>query len=135
MPDPAFGTCTIPVVVWRIADGAAGLSWPLDRLQHAAEHAVRAGAVIIVLTDRGVEPRTLLPALLALARCTITCSRCGLRARVDLVVESGEPREVHHLACLVGYGAAAVNPYLALARHATGRWRARASRSPGAGAS
>jgi glutamate synthase (ferredoxin) len=102
--------------LWPAADGPAGLGRALGRLQQAAEAAVRAGAETLILSDRGVDPeRTLIPAVLALGAVHNHLLRADLRVAVDLVVESGEPREVHHFAVLVGYGAAAVNPYLALA--------------------
>ncbi|WP_164236063.1 glutamate synthase central domain-containing protein, partial [Stenotrophomonas maltophilia] len=85
----------------------------LDRLCDRAEVAVRGGYNIIILSDRAVGPdRIPIPALLATAAVHNYLIRKGLRTSVGLVVESGEPREVHHFACLAGYGAEAVNPYL-----------------------
>ena len=75
---------------------------------------MRGGYNIIVLSDRAVGPdRIPIPALLATAAVHNYLIRKGLRTSVGLVVESGEPREVHHFACLAGYGAEAINPYLA----------------------
>ncbi len=112
--DPAFGSCTIPAV-WRIADGAAGLKLAVDELQHAVEHAVLDGQVIIVLSDRSVDPEYApIPPMIAVGAAHHHLLRCGLRARASLVLDTGEPREVHHMACLVGYGAEAIHPYLAL---------------------
>ncbi|WP_244498645.1 glutamate synthase large subunit [Methylobacterium sp. GXS13] len=94
--------------------GAQAMDGALDRLCDRAEAAVRGGYNIIVLTDRAVGPdRIPIPALLATASVHNYLIRKGLRTSVGLVVESGEPREVHHFACLAGYGAEAVNPYLA----------------------
>ncbi|MET0745761.1 MAG: glutamate synthase central domain-containing protein, partial [Microvirga sp.] len=94
--------------------GAAALDGALDRLCDRAEAAVRGGYNIIILTDRMVGPdRVPIPALLATASVHNYLIRKGLRTSVGLVVESGEPREVHHFACLAGYGAEAINPYLA----------------------
>src|SRR5205085_8614543 len=78
--------------------------------------AVAAGQTILVLSDRGLDAQQApIPMLLALGAVHACLISSGDRGRVSLVVESGEPREVHHLACLVGLGAEAVNPYLALA--------------------
>jgi len=75
---------------------------------------VRGGYNIIILSDRQVGPDRLpIPALLATAAVHSYLIRRGLRTSVGLVLESGEPREVHHFACLAGYGAEAINPYLA----------------------
>jgi glutamate synthase (NADPH/NADH) large chain len=95
-------------------DGAAGMAGALDALCAAAEQAVRGDVNIIILSDRATGPdRIPIPALLATAGVHHHLIRKGLRTSVGLVVESGEPREVHHFACLAGYGAEAINPYLA----------------------
>ena len=94
--------------------GAAGLEGALERLCDRAEAAVNGGYNIIVLSDRAVGPdRIPLPALLATAAVHHHLIRRGQRTSVGLVLETGEPREVHHFACLAGYGAEAINPYLA----------------------
>jgi len=81
--------------------------------REAAEH-VRAGVGALVLSDRGLdEERAAIPSLLAAAAVHEHLVSEGIRLRAGLLVESGEPREVHHMAALIGYGAAAVNPYLA----------------------
>ena len=86
----------------------------VERLCKRAEQAVHAGYNIIVLSDRQMGPdRIAIPALLATAAVHHHLIRKGLRTSVGLVVESGEPREVHHFCCLAGYGAEAINPYLA----------------------
>ena len=94
--------------------GAAGMDQVLDQLCARAEAAVREGVNIIILSDRMVDSdRVPIPSLLACAAVHHHLIRTGLRTSVGLVVESGEPREVHHFACLAGYGAEAINPYLA----------------------
>ncbi|MGJ4941561.1 glutamate synthase large subunit [Bradyrhizobium sp. HKCCYLS1011] len=94
--------------------GAAGFEQMLDDLCGRAEAAVREGVNIIILSDRMVSAERIpIPSLLACAAVHHHLIRTGLRTSVGLVVESGEPREVHHFACLAGYGAEAINPYLA----------------------
>ncbi|OIO97107.1 MAG: glutamate synthase subunit alpha [Anaerolineae bacterium CG2_30_64_16] len=93
--------------------GGPGLTRAMDALAAAADHAIQAGATILILSDRGIDAaHAAIPALLALAGVHHHLIRQGTRTRVGLVVESGEPREVHHFALLIGYGAGAVNPYL-----------------------
>jgi glutamate synthase domain-containing protein 2 len=93
------------------------LIWKSDRMPvRRAEREVREGAQVLVLSDRGVDvDHAFIPAILALGAVHNHLARQDLRVKCDLVVESGEPRETHHFAVLIGYGAAAVNPYLALA--------------------
>jgi glutamate synthase (ferredoxin) len=87
----------------------------LEKLRAASSKAIADGHNIIILSDRGHDrARAPIPALLAIAAVQHHLLREGSRTRVGLVVESGEPREVHHFALLLGYGASAVNPYLAL---------------------
>ncbi len=94
--------------------GAAGMEQVLDELCARAEAAVREGYNIIILSDRMTDSdRIPIPSLLACAAVHHHLIRTGLRTSVGLVVQSGEPREVHHFACLAGYGAEAINPYLA----------------------
>ncbi len=94
--------------------GEAGLAPAVARLREEAERQVRAGMTVLVLSDRGVGPdRVPVPALLATAAVHSHLIRCGLRTSTGLVVETGEAREVHHFCVLAGYGAEAVNPYLA----------------------
>src|SRR5205085_5346233 len=86
----------------------------LDSLCARAELSVRDGINILVLSDRAAGASAMaIPSLLACAAVHHHLIRQGLRTSVGLVVESGEPREVHHFACLAGYGAEAINPYLA----------------------
>jgi glutamate synthase (NADPH/NADH) large chain len=108
-----FDTKTLDIT-YPAEAGAAGLDGALDRLCDRAEAAVHGGYNIIILSDRMVGPdRIPIPALLATAAVHNYLIRKGLRTSVGLVVESGEPREIHHFACLAGYGAEAINPYLA----------------------
>ena len=94
--------------------GASGMEQVLEELCGRAEAAVREGVNIIILSDRAAgSDRIPIPSLLATAAVHHHLIRTGLRTSVGLVVESGEPREVHHFACLAGYGAEAINPYLA----------------------
>ncbi|PLY02072.1 MAG: glutamate synthase large subunit [Desulfuromonas sp.] len=95
-------------------DGVQGLEQRLEELFVEAEVAVDSGRTILVLSDRGVcAEKAPIPALLALAAIHHHLIRCGKRSQCSLVVETGEAREVHHFALLVGFGAAAINPYLA----------------------
>src|SRR4051794_25899637 len=99
---------------WPAEHGPAGMKDALDALCVRAEAAVREGINIIILSDRRAgADRIPIPSLLACAAVHHHLIRQGLRTSVGLVVESGEPREVHHFACLAGYGAEAINPYLA----------------------
>jgi len=108
-----FDTKTLDLT-YPVDERAAGMKAALDRLCERAETAVNGGYNIIVLSDRQLGPdRIAIPALLATAAVHHHLIRKGLRTSVGLVVESGEPREVHHFACLAGYGAEAINPYLA----------------------
>lgn len=86
----------------------------LDRVCHQAENAIRDGYNLIILTDRGVNENTApIPSLLAVSGLHHYLIRKGLRTKTGIVIESGEPREVAHFALLCGYGANAINPYLA----------------------
>ncbi len=99
---------------WPAETGAAGMEAALAALCSEADAAVRDGINIIILSDRRAgADRIPIPSLLACAAVHHHLIREGLRTSVGLVVESGEPREVHHFCCLAGYGAEAINPYLA----------------------
>src|SRR5246500_3105452 len=99
---------------WPAEDGAAGMEPAIAALCQQADAAVREGINIIIISDRRAgADRIPIPSLLACAAVHHHLIREGLRTSVGLVVESGEPREVHHFACLAGYGAEAINPYLA----------------------
>ena len=101
--------------LFRPADGEGALQATLVDLQSAAARAVDDGFSILVLSDRGVDAEHApIPSLLAVSAVHHHLIRAGRRTQCDLVLESGEPRETHHFAVLVGYGAGAINPYLAL---------------------
>jgi glutamate synthase (NADPH) large chain len=108
-----FDTKTLDTT-YAVTEGADGMEEAITRLCQRAEAAVAGGYNIIILSDRNLGPdRIAIPALLATAAVHHHLIRKGLRTSVGLVVESGEPREVHHFCCLAGYGAEAINPYLA----------------------
>src|SRR6185437_1259161 len=101
-------------ITYAVERGAAGMEDALLRLCERAESAVVGGYNIIILSDRMVGPdRIPIPSLLATAAVHHHLIRKGLRTSVGLVVEAGDAREVHHFCCLAGYGAEAINPYLA----------------------
>ena len=111
--DPAFRSVTLPML-FSPAEGAAGLERAMEALCRRASEAVADGHSLIVLSDRGGDrDHAAVPALLATAGVHHHLVREGTRTRCSLLVESGEAREVHHMALLLGYGAAAINPYLA----------------------
>ena len=96
--------------------GPEGLRTALCSLQEQAVRAVRAGARILVVSDRAAGPtRAPIPMLLAIGAVRQELVRTGLRARVGLVAETGDAFDIHHFATLIGYGAEAVHPWLALA--------------------
>jgi glutamate synthase domain-containing protein 2/glutamate synthase domain-containing protein 1/glutamate synthase domain-containing protein 3 len=109
------GFCAIKVSLLYPAKGdGAALEAAVTKVCQAADKAIAAGANLLVLSDRGVDrSHAPIPALLATAALHHHLIRQGKRTQVSLLVESGEPREVHHFATLIGYGADAVNPYLA----------------------
>jgi glutamate synthase (ferredoxin) len=108
-----FKSVTLPIL-FKAAGGEAGLSKAMDDLFARASGAVEAGANVLILSDRGVDAElAAIPALLAVAGLHHHLIREGTRTRVGLVLESGEPREVHHFSLLIGYGAGAINPYVA----------------------
>ncbi|MGQ0601266.1 MAG: glutamate synthase central domain-containing protein, partial [Anaerolineales bacterium] len=112
--DPYLKPVTLSTL-FPINDGPAGIEATLARICAEAEHAVTHGAQILILSDRNVNARyTFAPSLLALGAVHNYLLERDLRTKVDFIIESGEPRDVHHFACLIGYGAAAICPYLAL---------------------
>jgi glutamate synthase domain-containing protein 2/glutamate synthase domain-containing protein 1/glutamate synthase domain-containing protein 3 len=113
--DPARGIVTrVLSTVYPPGGGAPGLEAALVRLGQAAEAAVRDGATIVVLSDReSTRDEAPLPSLLALGAVSQHLVDVGLRHRAGIVVESGEVREVMHVALLLGFGAGAVAPWLA----------------------
>ncbi len=110
---PDFKAVTLPIL-FPANDGAQGLENALEKLFASADRALAEGTNILVLSDRGVDAgNAAIPALLAVAGLHHHLIRQGTRTRVAIVLESGEPREVHHFALLIGYGCSAINPYLA----------------------
>jgi len=100
-------------ITWPIEDGWEGMARRVAEICDRAYDAIAGGANILVLSDRRVrKDRAALPSLLAVAAVHHHLVRAGIRLRAGLVLESGEPREVHHFATLIGYGASAINPYL-----------------------
>ncbi|MFN3855950.1 MAG: glutamate synthase large subunit, partial [Phreatobacter sp.] len=111
--EDSFDTKTLDIT-YPAAKGAAGMAEALQLLCDRAEAAVHGRYNIIILSDRMVGPdRIPIPALLAVAAVHHHLIRKGLRTAAGLVIETGEAREVHHFCCLAGYGAEAINPYLA----------------------
>ena len=108
-----FSAATINTI-YKVSEGTRGLEKRLEEICTEVDAAIDGGANFIILSDRGVDAvHAPVPAALATAGVHHHLVRNGKRTRVGLVVESGEPREVHHFAVLIGYGAGAVNPYLA----------------------
>ncbi|MCU0426294.1 MAG: glutamate synthase large subunit [Candidatus Kapabacteria bacterium] len=101
--------------LFPIAKGAEGLVKALTSLCEQAEAVIEEGHALLILSDRGVNKTMApIPALLAVSAVHHHLIKTGKRTQVGLIVESGEPREVMHFALLIGYGASAINPYLAL---------------------
>ena len=108
-----FKSATLPIV-FKAADDSAGLEKALDELFAAADKAIADGVNLLVLSDRSADADNCpIPALLATSGLHHHLIRNKTRTRVGLAVESGEPREVHHFCLLLGYGAQAINPYMA----------------------
>ena len=108
-----FRSITIPAL-FPVADGGAGLRKAIEVMQVQASEAIAEGHNLLIVSDRGHDEWDApIPALLAVSAVHHHLLREGTRTKVGIVVESGEPREVHHFAMLIGYGASAVNPYLA----------------------
>jgi glutamate synthase (NADPH/NADH) large chain/glutamate synthase (ferredoxin) len=111
--DPDFRSRTLKML-FRVAEGPDGLAGAVEDLCRQAAEAVRAGDKFLILSDRGVnEDWAPIPSLLGIAAVHHHLIRESLRAEAGLTVETGEAREIHHFACLIGYGAGTVNPYLA----------------------
>jgi glutamate synthase domain-containing protein 2/glutamate synthase domain-containing protein 1/glutamate synthase domain-containing protein 3 len=109
-----FLATTLPTL-FRAGDGEKGLKRALDQLCRRASLAIKSGYTLLILSDRGLdEEYAPIPSLLALTAVHNHLIREGSRTQVALIIESGEPREVMHFSLLIGYGASAVNPYLAI---------------------
>jgi glutamate synthase domain-containing protein 2/glutamate synthase domain-containing protein 3 len=112
---PGFASRTL-ACLFKVADGGEGLRAALDSLCAEAERAVREGVNVLILSDRGVtQDLAPIPMLLATGAVHHHLIRQVLRTRCGIVCETGEAREVAHMALLVGYGASGINPYLAFA--------------------
>jgi glutamate synthase domain-containing protein 2/glutamate synthase domain-containing protein 1/glutamate synthase domain-containing protein 3 len=100
---------------WPIEEGPAGMRAAIERICSQAHEAVAEGVNIIIISDRLLGPlRAPIPSLLAVAAVHHHLVLEGTRLRAGMILESGEPREVHHFATLIGYGVSAINPYLLL---------------------
>jgi glutamate synthase domain-containing protein 2/glutamate synthase domain-containing protein 1/glutamate synthase domain-containing protein 3 len=110
---PGIKSVTLPIL-FKPAEGKAGLERALEDLFKAADQAITEGATILIVSDKGADQtHAAIPALLASAGLHHHLIRSGSRTKIGLVLESGEPREVHHFCLLIGYGVQAINPYLA----------------------
>ncbi len=108
-----FKTVTLPIL-FKVAEGSLGLEAAMQEICSTADRVIAGGVNLLILSDRGVDAENApIPALLAVAGLHHHLIRKGTRTKVSLLLESGEPRETHHFAVLLGYGASAVNPYLA----------------------
>lgn len=109
---PGFKSITLPIF-FTASEGEAGLQAALDQMFEAADRVIAKGHNILILSDRGIDKdNAAIPALLAVSSLHHHLIRQGTRTKVSLLLESGEPREVHHYALLLGYGVSAINPYL-----------------------
>lgn len=110
---PEFKAETLSIL-FKKADGAAAMESQLEDLFNRADGAIAKGAALLILSDRGVDKEhAAIPALLAVSGLHHHLIRKGTRIKMSILLESAEPREVHHFAALLGYGAEAINPYLA----------------------
>lgn len=107
---PGFKSRTLPILFTE------NLEESVDNLLHSVDEAIAEGVSLLVLSDRGVDEKHIaIPSLLAGSAVHQHLLRQGTRTKVSLIIESGEAREVHHFAVLLGYGVDAINPYLAYA--------------------
>lgn len=110
MKKPGFKVDVLPMIYYK----NTSLEKALDHLCLEADRSYKEGANILILSDRGVdENHVAIPSLLAVSALQQHLVRTKKRTALAMIVESAEPRDVHHFACLLGYGACAVNPYLA----------------------
>jgi glutamate synthase (ferredoxin) len=114
--DPRFASHWIPAT-WNSESGPEGMESRIDEICSEAAHAIRSGATILVLSDRETDAEQApIPIVLVVGSVHHHLIDQGIRGDVSLVAVSGEPRDAHDLACLIGFGASAVNPYLAIDR-------------------
>lgn len=110
MKEDGFKTAVVPIIYYKNTK----LERAIERLFVEADRVYREGANILILSDRGVdENHVAIPSLLAVSALNQHLVKTKKRTSVALILESGEPRDVHHFATLLGYGACAINPYLA----------------------
>ena len=110
---PDFKSVVLPML-YKVDGGAAALEGALEKMFEMASRAVKHHVNLLILSDRGInDEHAAIPALLAVSALHHHLIREGTRTKVSIILESGEPREVHHFALLIGYGCGAVNPYLA----------------------
>jgi len=110
--DPNFASKTLSML-FRVAEGPDGLGTAVDQLCQDASKAIKDGYKFLMLSDRGVNDEWApIPSLLGIAAVHHHLVREATRTEVGLILETGEPRDVHHFACLIGYGAGVINPYL-----------------------
>ncbi|WP_088227988.1 glutamate synthase large subunit [Desulfosporosinus sp. FKB] len=101
-------------ILYNVSEGSKAMEKALDKVFRKADQAISEGANIIILSDRGVSKEfAAIPALLASSGLHHHMIRKEIRTNIGIVLESGEPREVHHFCTLIGYGVTAINPYLA----------------------
>ena len=100
-------------MTWPVSQGAMGMERRIEEMCEEASELVGRGVNIIILSDRNLGPeRAAMPSLLAVGAVHQHLVREGTRLKIGLLVETGQAKEIHHVACLIGYGASAVNPYL-----------------------
>ena len=110
MKQPGFKVEVLPILFYK----NTSLAKAIDRLCVEADRAYKEGANILILSDRGVdENHVAIPSLLAVSAVHQHLIQTKKSTSVSIILESGEPREVHHFATLLGYGACAINPYMA----------------------
>jgi len=109
-----FKPCTLSLL-YDVSEGGKGIEAAMKRVYAELDAQFENGCTIFILSDRGVDERhAAVPALLAVSGVQAHTIRRSIRTQLSILLESGEPSEVHHFALLVGYGATAINPYLAL---------------------
>ena len=110
--NPEFSAVSIPIL-YKIDQGHNGLENALKALLKSVSKSIDEGASIIILSDRNVDDKNApIPSLLACSYVNSGLQKLGKRSKISIILESAEPREVHHFALLFGYGASAINPYM-----------------------
>lgn len=108
-----YSSITLPIL-FKVSEGEKGLEEAMETLFIAADKAIADGNHLLILSDRGVDSEHApIPALLAVSGLHQHLTKENTRPKVNIILESGEPREIHHFALLIGYGASVINPYLA----------------------